>query len=514
MKEPVVISNFQTGIADSPHTGFADMRNVVINKQTGIVEINWKTTAVATTVVGDEIKWFAQDTTGITAARFNTFYAVNDSGRLLRSTDSGDTWTNFSSGYGRGEGLNVWKDYVLVAHSPGGTAAISAYGPLSAAPVWSTAFVSLYYEGDPSNVSLFYNPILVGQDDIAYIGDGRYIDTLQEVSGQNFTAGTASTYTFGTASLDLPENYRIKTISELGVNLLAGTWKGTTPEIPQNRTADIFPWDRTSDSFQLPISLQENGVHWMITIGNITYFMAGVEGKIYATNGSSVKLFKQLPRFIFNIDEKKYIISSPGGVMNHRGKLYFSVASSQTDGEELADGVGVWSLDLETGALIMENQISTGNTSGTGTNAPQVKAIFPINRNQYLLGIEDTAIGGGQVNGIDKVSNTERYTSYAARIDSQFFSVASENNPRDFSTLEFELARPMRTGEGIRFFYRTNLTSGFTSIRTFDFATDGAITTGITDFKATTDGGLQIRTEMTTGASSTTTIELKSVVVK
>ncbi len=515
---PIIIENFQAGIADSPHTGFADMRNVVVDKQTGVVEINWRTVAVASAVVGDIIKWFAQDTTGEiqsgAAARFNTFYATTDSGRLLRSTDAGDTWTNFSGGYGRGEGLTVWKDFVIVAHSPGGTAALSAYGPLSQSPIWSTAFARLYYNNDPNNFLSFYNPILKGQDDILYVGDGRFIDSLQEVSGQNFNAGTAATYIWGTASLDSPENYKIKNIVELGQNLMAGTWKGSTPEQPQARVATIFPWDRTADSFFLPIEEEENGIQWQINIGNIVYYNAGVEGKIFATNGSFSKLFKQLPRHLTGLDSSRLIHSFPGATMKHKGKLYFGIASSQDSGNELEGGVGVYSIDLETGALVMENQLSTGTTGGTGSNAPRITAIYPINRNQYVIGYNDAAIGGGIVYGIDKVSNTERYTNYAARVDSQFYSVASKQNPRPFSTLEFELAKPLLTGQGIRFLYRTNLADSFTAVRTFDFATDGGITTANTDFKITTEGGLQIRTEMTTGSSSTTTVELKNILIK
>lgn len=523
MTEPIIIDNFQRGIAQSPHEGFADMRNVVIDKDRGVAQINWKTAAVATTVVGDIIKWFIQDDTSeITAQnanRFRTFYAITNDGRLLRSANTtdatvGDTWTNFSSGYGRGEGLSAWKDHIIVAHSPGGTAALSAYGPLSTSPVWSTAFVSLYFNGDPNNFSVFYCPIIKGQDDILYIGDGRYIDALQEVSGQNFTAGTSSTFTWGTAVLDLPENYKIKNLAELGTDLMAGTWKGSTPEQPQAKVADIFPWDRISDSFRLPVREEENGIQWQINIGNVVYYQAGVEGKIFATNGSSSRLVRQLPRHLTGLDDSKLIHSFPGAVMKHKGKLYFAIASSQDSGNELSGGVGVYSIDLETGALIMENQLSTGTTGGIGSNAPRITAIYPINRNQYLIGYNDAAIGGGQIYGIDKVSNTERYTNYVARIDSQYFSVGTKNKPAPFSELEFELAEPLRTGEGIRFSYRTDLRSGFTSIRTFDFATDGAIQIGNTDFKVTTEGGMQIRTEMTTGANSTTTISLKRIIVR
>lgn len=507
----IVIDNFQRGIGDSPHTGFADMRNVIINKQTGVVEVNWATVARAT-AIGDNVKWFAQDTTGETAARFQTFYATSDNGKLWRSTDSGDTWAEFSSGYGRGEGLGVWKDHVIIAHRPGGTAALSAYGPLTTSPIWNTAFVQLYYNNDPSNFLTFYNPILVGQDDILYVGDGNLVDSLQEVSGQDFQAGTAATYTWGTASLDLPENYKIKNLAELGQNLLSGTWKGTTPQTPQSRTADIFPWDRTSDSFELPVINEENGVNWMKTIGNTTYYSAGNEGKIYMTNGSQTRLFKQLPRHLTDLDSVRVIISDPQDAMHHRGKLYFGIGSVQVSGEQIVDGVGVYSVDLETGALVMENQLSTGTTQPVGSNTPQINAIYPVNRNQYLIGFQDNNIGGGQAYGIDKVSDTQRYTNYAARVDSQFFSVGTKNKPAAFSEIEFELAKPLQANQGVRFLYRTDLRSNFTSIRTFDFATDGGITTGKNDMLVTTEGGIQIRTELTT--SGTTTVELKKVTIR
>lgn len=517
MPEPIIITNFQTGIADSPHTGFADMRNVIIDKENGVVQINWKTTSILTggALLTSTPRWIEQDDAADTVARFNTFYILTSEGQLIQSTDSGDTWTSLSNGYNKGEGLKVWKDHIIVAHNT----ALSAYGPLNttlnpSTPLWSTSFISLIANNEPNNWIATYNPIITGQDDILYVGDGRYVDSLQEVSGQNFTAGTASTFTWGTAALDLPENYRIKNFSELGVNLFAGTWRGTTADKPQTQIADIFPWDRTSDSFNLPIRLVLNGINWQINIGNLIYFQAGMEGKIYVTNGQTVKFITQVPEHLTGIGEAsssnaRIALGAPAGVMYHKGKLFFALLSSTTASEGVLDGIGVWSVDLETGVLIMENQVSTGVTTSSGATTPMLTALKSVNKNQYLIGWQDNS-GNPR---LDKVSNTQRYTDYAARIDSQYYSVGTKNKPESFSQLEFELTEPLRTGEGIRFFYRTDLRSVFTPIRTFDFATDGAIQGGNTDFLITTEQGIQVRTEMTTGASSTTTISLKSVII-
>src|SRR3990167_1835893 len=185
--------------------------------------------------------------------------------------------------------------------------------------------------------------------------------------------------------------------------------------------------------------------------------------------------------------------------MVHKGKIYFAGKSPDTggSGEEVPDGIGVWSYNPTTGALVMENQIDTGKTGATGgTDEVHITALYPVNQNSYLIAFQDEATP--DINGIDKISDTERYTNYTARIDSQYFNVGTKKKPRSFSTIEFELSEPLATGEGIRLSQRTNLNDSFTTIRTFDFATDGAITTGNTDMRITTEGGIQIRIEMTT----------------
>ena len=483
---PIKIDNFQLGVAQSPHTGFADMRNVLIDEKDGIATIGWKTVSVADT--SNMVNWITQDENNLT-----TFYAIDISGIVYQSTNSGDSWAILSDRSGSGEGIKVWKDYVIVASNP----SLEAYGPISGSATWNN--LATFANGTN------HHPMFKGQDDILYVGDARHILSIEEVG--NFSAGTASTYTINTQALDLPEDYYIKSIDESGINLMIGTRKGIS-SLYESQIGDIFPWDRTTDSFELPIKLQRSGINQMISLNNLIYFNAGVEGEYFITNGSSVKLLKQIPKHIVNLVGQKWINSNPGAIMIFNNKLYFGIMSSSSSGEEITDGVGVWSINLNTGAIILENQISTGSTGGTTPNDVAIRAIAPVGKNRYLIGYTD-----GATYKIDKVSNTQRYTDYAARIDSQYYSVGTKNKPESFSQLEFELAEPLRTGEGIRFFYRIDLRSAFTSIRTFDFATDGAIQGGNTDFLITTEQGIQVRIEMTTGASSTTTISLKSVII-
>src|SRR3990167_1612985 len=98
MAEPIVISNFKTGLAQSPLEGFADMRNVILDGVSGFPEISWKAVRVASTAIGDEIMGldrgndFSSGATGTARG----FFAVSRGGEVLYSSN-GDTWTEIAN---------------------------------------------------------------------------------------------------------------------------------------------------------------------------------------------------------------------------------------------------------------------------------------------------------------------------------------------------------------------------------------------------------------------------------
>lgn len=490
MSQPIIISNWEQGIARSPREGFADMRNIEIDSNSGFVEIGFKTVKGTATV--EEVKWFAQNSD--TPAQF---FALDGFGNFYRSNDSGLNWSHISDRGGFGEGMVYWKDYVLVTENT----IMSAYGPLSGTPAFTTVL------GSSFDSLTSFKPALVGQDDIVYIGNDYKIATLQEKAGTAFVPDNSDTFTFQSNALDLPTGFRIKTLDELGTDLLIGAGKGNAGA-SQAKIGDIFPWDRISDSFNLPLRFGESGIHAIKTIDNVVYIAAGQGGEIFATNKSSIVNIFQVPKHITSITGLRWIDVNPQSIIRHGSRILFGIKSPGSSGQEVLDGIAVWAFDLETGALTMLNQISTGST-GRAAPGTKITALHPINRNQYLIAWAD-----GSNYGIDYIHATDRYTDYAARIDSQYYTVATPRKPAEFSQVEFELSEPLATGNGIRFSYRKNLNDSFTVIRTFDYATDGAIQGGLADFTETTNHGIQFRIEMTTGANSSTTPKLNSVIVR
>jgi len=119
-----------------------------------------------------------------------------------------------------------------------------------------TSFIE---QTSPANPASGYHKVYPKNDGKLYIGAGRYVASVEELT--TFVPATAGTFTYTVRALDLPENFRIKCLAELGNNLEIGTWSSPTLEnyIYNHRVAVIFPWDRSSSSFGEPISLEESG---------------------------------------------------------------------------------------------------------------------------------------------------------------------------------------------------------------------------------------------------------------
>lgn len=452
------------------------MRNLDTYSIPGVVRLNQKPEKVSSTTVTDWVKWMVRNP--ITTSEL---WALGDTGRVYQSTDSGATWSYVSgnSVASFGQGLAIWRDYLFVA----GTTALDIYGPLSSSPSWTTAWKTLDSDS-------LYHPILVGQDDILYIGAGRYISSLQELT--TFNPGSGSTYSFTAHALDLPVNYRVKCLAELGKNLMIGTWQGLA--VHETKIADIFPWDRSSPTFNLPVRINENGVNAMLNVGNLLYILAGIEGKIFVSNGVQTSEIAKIPPSIADLAGGKFIYGSPGAIMNHQGRVHFGISGGGS-----IPGMGVWSLRAngKDNVLQYENVISTGS-DGT-TNQLRVGALLAINRDVFLIGWNDNT-----TYGIDKISQTLKYTSYAGYFDSALYQVGTPTNKRSFTQLDIQLARPLTTGQGIKISYRTNLTSSFTLVATLDFATQAGVSSYQFPAQILEAEFVQLRCEMTTGASNTT----------
>jgi len=482
--KPLTINAPSQGIAQSPHVGFGDMRNLDIFSVPGIVRLNTIPVLESAATVDAQVKWLVKN-----PAIPANLYALDSNGVLYTSADSGDSWAEVDDRVGLGQGLAIWKDYLFVMNNT----TIDTYGPLSGSANW------LEFKTDLVVDSLWHPALVSKLDGKLYIGAGRYVASLAEVAGQNFVDGDAGTYTWTPKALNLPEDYRIRCLAEQGNNLMIGTWQGTN--IYDNKIADIFPWDGSSVTYGKPIIMQENGVNAMINIGGYLFIAAGVEGEIYKSNGVQAWPIAKIPQSIASIAGGKYLETYPGAICSYKDKLFFGIGSLN-----VTDGMGVYSLvETSKGTIINYEHYTSPEVMGALTPTV-VGALLPITRDTLLIGWRDNA-----TYGIDLTSPTSyKYTTdYKGYFESPLYQVGSHLNKRQFSQLEFQLAKELATDEGIQIQYRVNLTDTWITIGTYIYADLGKITSHNDSVNIPATDKLQIKVALL--GTTTTTPEFKSL---
>ena len=487
------------GISLSPHTGFADIRNLDIFSVPGIVRLNNLVVKNSSTTVVTTVQWMLTNPATPTEK-----YALDSAGKVYKSTDSGATWslmTGNTQTNAHGNGLAIWKNYLIVARDT----VLDVCGDGTATGITNANWTNSWKTIDSD---VLWHPMIVSHNDgKLYGGAGKYVFSIEELT--TFAPGTPATFTFIQQALDLPSNYRIKCLEELGNNLWCGTWQGTNVyDLP---IADIFPWDRSSPSFGQPVRLNVHGVHALLNDGNSLIVLAGIEGIVYRSDGVGSVAIARIPEALADISGGKYVEWMPGSICKYKGRIFVGLSSGGS--ATSIDGCGVWSLSQTGNGTIvtLEHGISTGNF-GASSNI-KIGALLPASRDTILIGWKD-----GTTYGIDGITATSFTTSYGGYFITPFYNVGKNKQPRKFTEIEFQLVRPLRTNEGIKIDYRTSMTASFTNLSTWDFSTFGAeISHNTIFYKATTSidipasEHLQLKIYLT---GTTTTPELANVILR
>ena len=458
--KPLVINNFQKGVAESPYFGHSVMSSVDNAMSQGALTLNFRTYPSTGSVDG-YLKWIVTNPTNI-AGTYNTI-GVTSSGKVYYYSGlTSNLWTLISGNGagGQGSGMAAWKGYTFVANDATGYIDV-----LHGITTWTNNWGYL-----SSNQG--YHMMLVGQDDILYVCDGRWIISIQEKVGQTFDPGNSGTYTYSQQALDLPSQYQSTCLAELGVYLMIGTNQlayGST-------SADIFPWDRTSPSFDLPIRIGEAGVWQMITrnLKSLYDLMRESHG---GADYSNYYRFLQYPW--------------PGAICNYDNKILFGTTYVALSGDTLYP-VGVWGID-QNDAFTMEYALTPGDSFSTSFGFGAITK-FSI----YNAILASMYVSGTSYNEMstDSISTDYLYKDYTAYVESQYFLEGTKLVPRTFQQLEFLLGKPLGVGQGIRIKYRKNLASNWTTFGTYDYATIGGVTSHNISFAVTCEA-IQFRIELT-----------------
>lgn len=577
VQEPLIINNFDQGIADSPHKGFGLFRNADLESLPGGVkvalqpgssfkDIQTQTFTVNTSTdvctVGNDVEANTLDYTGVavyltttdtlpaglstdtvyflievsdTTFKLATTYGNAASDTQIDITDSGTgthtvnqvvpgtikhiarddrTGTN----YGIDDKGRVWylagNDAFLlhnsaidtgqgdVTNGSGGGIAITPF--TSTTKTWLFAFrnnlidvIDVFGTSGLENPSWtngwqsmntsagqeYSHEAIKGQDEAIYFCDSRYIGSIIENVGSTFDPATGSTYTYNNQALDLPTYERAQCLEELGTNLLIG---GLFSD-------KIYPWNRISDSFNLPLAVGEVAIYKMKDIGGAVYVLAGTAGNIYLTQGSYVRLFKKIPKYITNINGT--ITADPvtwGGIGALDGALLFGMGV-QTSGNS-----GLYKLWPD-GRLVIENIPSAGSTNVT---AIDVQDSF------YTMGYN-----GGYDTFNSDLYGQRRYTNYETVIHTPLYKVATNVAKAAYSRMEVVFSRIPSDGN-IKVNYREGFDDSFSELvpsaqRDLSTLSDYILAVdniGLTDLK-----NIQLRVEMNDGATGTDDVELAEI---
>lgn len=378
------------------------------------------------------IKWIVRD------KNTGNYFAVDSNGRVWYTRGSviaylltGNTLTQ-----GHGNGLAIFRvsdgtaTYLFVFRD-NVVDVINVYASANLdTPVWSTNWQSL----NAASGSSKRHQALVGQDNIIYFVDDRYVGSIQEKAGSVFDPASAATYTYNNQALTLPQNEYAYCLEELNTNLLVGG----------NNFNKIYPWDRVSSSFTIPLQVPENSIFEMKNLGNRVVILAGTKGNVYSTQGTYVKLFREIPTYITN--NSNNLVTAPatwGGIAARTGAVVFGVAFPSNT---TASGIYVL---YEDGRLLQDNTAYGGAQNVTALYAESEITSFVI----------------GYAGGFDYSAATKPSSAtYRAVYQSELFKVGDAIHKMKYSSLEIQQGR--NQGGKIRIGYRTDLTSAFTTMLT------------------------------------------------
>jgi len=386
------------------------------------------------------------------------YFILDDAGRVWWIDNTGGTITNNLIYMGNdtltgttGRSIIIFKNHLIVHRTSAqdgiGLAAFEQGNDFDSAYVSAGSGGWSYGWNSISTATGVKRSVVVGQDDIMYYDNGSFrLASISENVGQALDLDDIATFTETPTALDFPKSEEGSTfiLAELGTNLITGA-----------KSNKIYPWDRISSSFSLPLLLPEYKTTHIVSLNNVSYIFAGFRGNIYVTNGSTVEFFTKIPDHITGKHRPYFTIKEAS---LHRNQILFSFTATENDGTAITGLDGVWAIDLTTGAISKKNELSHATSGTTHT----------ISFNP----LDDTPDGAGIIVGWESstatygvdIGSSNPYSGGETIIDSDIIPYGTHRDNKTPAHIEFKLSKPLVSGESIELQQRSNLTASFTSI--------------------------------------------------
>lgn len=456
----IIIHSPQKGVGTSALIGNETIVGCEIFEEPGVLKMQNSLTADASqtnnpayvTITGMPVA----DVTNYNSVPVVQRTVLTEGGQLMSIANADFLLASLS----RGWDACVWSTlYTVVSYTSGGTGSIGViyHDPSSNGASWFGARIG-------SLTGTGYIKLLMGQDNYMYYTNGNTIGRITDITG-----GATPSCTFSSNVLDLPNGVMAVALAELGTNLMIGTHYGYSYDSRQSFIgADIYPWDRVSSSFRLPVKINENGINSMVAHNNQVYFSAGVDGQIYVTDGLNYRAIKTLP---FSKIKKLGVTCSvyPNAMcINQQGNLLVGTSSAVDTTPNSTTIHGVWEIGLTTGypshLPFISRDLNVGKTSTL-----KIGSVRMLDYLRISIGVSS--------NSTYELSTTDYTltTGYLSTWETEVFQVGTRKNRRSFRDIEFLFSKPLVANQGIKISYRKNLTDTYTLINTWDFSTIGGV---------------------------------------
>jgi len=436
----ITIGDWQKGTAESPYYGFGSIKNCEVFETPGALKIGnslipklsnlqYIPVAYLKASSGDEFVLLSNDGIGTSTLYKNGVSLTNVAGQAWDMVE--------------------YKGYLIISSSVG----LHAYGITTA-----TAYFNTFKSG---LTSVYYIKMIVGQDDKVYLTNGNSVATIT-----NFVAGgfaVAPTCTLTATALDLKDGQYAVTLEELGTKIMIGTQGGGSWSARgSQRVANIYPWNRQAGTLgnpglaDLPIKLNECGIHAMKSVNNILYVVAGTRGNIYKTDGTSCVKIGRLPW----TQDRSYatsICAFPNAIeLSSNNNLLVGISPYSGN----VENTGVYEINIDG-----KNEIVLKHTK----NSSSIGVIATNALDTVFVGFQT-----GSTFGLDYTIGNS-YGDYSAMAESQVYIVGDAIKKKTFQHIDFTLGKLFTNQQKIRLSYRKNTEVGYTLIGEFTHAALGAI---------------------------------------
>ena len=447
-KEPngeyaLVIDGWENGIAKDPYSGLGLMTQVDLETP-GEVAVGYPMTASSLSGGGNSIgnsiarstRLFPTYVTRGTADGSEYGYAILDSNGRVWETPSPNgftgTWTflsssNSTTNSSAQDGIAYWLGFLFKFRND----SIDYWNGTTWVAGWKTI---------TGGVKHF---AYVASNNQLYFTNGIFLGRIFAPVPSAFDPTSSSTYNFNAQILNLPATDVALSIVEVG----GGNTAQSTLLVGGSLNA-IYPWDKISTSFGLPIYVADSYIGRMVSANQNAFIFPGKfagRGRIYITNGSQADLYYKVPDYIFGQQDPYYVW---GDVIFHRNNLIFGfvVLSNARSGDVASNNI--WALSLVNKAFRSLSTITTA----TGSLLPGalIPIISPVSPNGpsgfgYIAGWWDDSSAGG----ISYSNTTAGVSSSGTTINTDLMPVGTFTQKKTFTQLEYKLRTPLASGESI-----------------------------------------------------------------